>query len=100
VDIDDIPHDATKFPVGVSEHVYPSWDLMSAFLDGLHLADDVDVEQGQVFERDDKFVVRVRVGDFFDEPEDWNAFVQESMDGSEGDDGSGPRPEPCDFLTE
>lgn len=63
-----IPRDKTeRFPTGVSEVKYATWDLMQAFLNGLGYADDVDVEHSEIFERNGEFVVRVKVGDFEDE---------------------------------
>lgn len=62
-DLDDIPQEQRdNFPEWVSEVEYPTRDLMQAFMRGLTLPDDTDVDYGPVFERDGKIVVRIRVG--------------------------------------
>lgn len=64
-EFDDIPKDQTgDFPDGVSEVSFKTQSEMTAFLHGLHYADDIDVENSETFERDNMFVVRVKVGDF------------------------------------
>lgn len=64
-DFDAIPHNQTSdFPDGVSEMSFETEAQMSAFLCGLHWADDIDVENSNPFERDNMIVVRVKVGDF------------------------------------
>jgi hypothetical protein len=68
--VNDVPHEERKkFPTGVSEHEYDTEAEMTAFLDGVNLADDIDVESGEPFQRDGKFVVRVRVGEWDDDDE-------------------------------
>lgn len=55
-----------NFPPGVSEHVYRTRAEMTAFVDGVSLANDLDVECGPPFVRNGLYVVRVRVGNFGD----------------------------------
>lgn len=65
MDPNDIPQDQTDhFPEGFSEHIYKTEKEMRAFLDGVYLADDIDVEAGEWFRRGRKYVVRVKVGNF------------------------------------
>ena len=54
-------------PVGVSEHTYTTRAEIDAFLEGVNLAEDIDVETGDPFERKGRWVVRVRVGEWDDE---------------------------------
>lgn len=70
MDLNDIPNDATKFPTGVSEQEYNTEAEMSAFINGLDFADDIDVHHGDPFQRDGKFIVRVVVGDWDEEDSD------------------------------
>jgi hypothetical protein len=66
--LDSIPQEQrAKFPTGVSEVEYGTEQEMSAFIDGLNYADDIDVSHGQPFQRDGKFVMRVVVGEWDDE---------------------------------
>ncbi len=68
MDLDDIPQSKTDgFPTGVSEHSYDTVAEIVAFIEGVGLADDIDVTIGDYFQRDDQWVVRVKVGDFDDE---------------------------------
>ena len=70
MDLDNIPQTKTKgFPAGVSEVKYATQAEMTAFLDGLNFASDIDVENGMIFQRDGQYVVRVKVGDFGDDDE-------------------------------
>lgn len=64
--IDNISHDRTgnALPTGISEHIYATKAEMTAFIEGVKLADDIDVEVGQPFERDGQHVVRVAVGEW------------------------------------
>lgn len=63
--LNDIPKDHTQnFPTGVSERNFDTEAEIHAFLEGLTYADDGDVGHGEVFKRDGKFVVRVRVGEW------------------------------------
>lgn len=65
MDLDRIPKDKKKgFSAGVSEVEYDTLAEMNAFLHGLNFASDIDVENSTVFQRDGKYVVRVKVGDF------------------------------------
>lgn len=52
---------------GVSEAYFKSEEIAKAFVEGLHYADDNDVESGKPFYRNTLgyWVVRVKVGDFF-----------------------------------
>lgn len=70
--VNDIPHEERKrFPAGVGEYEYDTGAEMQAFIDGVSLPDDVDVEVGDAFQRDGKWVVRVRIGDWpEDEPDE------------------------------
>lgn len=71
MDLDAIPQEKTdKFPTGVSEVQYDTQDEMMAFMDGLNYADDIDVSHGEYFERNGKFVMRVRVGEWDDDEEE------------------------------
>jgi hypothetical protein len=68
MDLDDIPKSKTKdFTAGVSEHVYDTEAELDAFIEGVNLPQDLDVEVGTPFERKKKFVVRVKVGNFGDD---------------------------------
>lgn len=74
--INEIPQDKTdKFPAGVSEHTYATEAECKAFVEGVNLAQDIDVETGTPFQRKTSFqnkttrrrsewVVRVKVGNF------------------------------------
>jgi hypothetical protein len=65
IDLDDIPEDQTEgFPPGVSEKSFDTVNEGKAFLEGLRYAQDLDVSHGVPFVRNDRYVVRVRVGDF------------------------------------
>jgi hypothetical protein len=68
-DLNDIPEDKRDdFPAGVSEEEYATEAEMTAFLNGLGYADDVDVTHGDVFMRENgKFVVRICVGEWGDD---------------------------------
>jgi len=68
MDLNDIPKEKTdNFPMGVTEVEYDTEAEMKAFIDGLQFADDIDVSNGDYFERNGKFVMRVVVGDWDDE---------------------------------
>jgi hypothetical protein len=67
--LDDIPQSQTdNFPTGVSEEAFVTKAELYAFKLGLHYADDIDVDSGEMFQRENEhgvteFVVRIRVGD-------------------------------------
>lgn len=68
MDLDKIPqHKKVNFPAGVSEHEYETRKEIDAFLEGVNLAQDTDVETGEIFQRDGNYVVRVRVGEWPEE---------------------------------
>lgn len=68
VDLDAIPQSQTDgFPLGITEVTYPTEEEVDAFLNGLTYAGDDDVEASKTFTRDGAFVVRVRVGDFYED---------------------------------
>jgi hypothetical protein len=70
MDLNDIPQNKIdNLPMGVSEVQYDTEAEMKAFIDGLQFADDIDVSNGDYFQRDGKFVIRVVVGDWNDEDE-------------------------------
>jgi hypothetical protein len=79
MDLNDIPHEKKSFPTGVSEQVYKTMPEMDAFIEGLDFADDTDVSHGQPFERDGEFVVRVRVGDFGLDDEDFDDLEEDDQ---------------------
>lgn len=68
--LDTIPQDKTEnFPCGVSEVEYNTEAEMKAFIDGLNYADDIDVNYGDYFQRNKKFVMRVVVGNWDEDDE-------------------------------
>jgi hypothetical protein len=78
MDLNNIPKNKVSgFPTGVSEHVYDTEGEMKAFIDGVNLADDIDVDSGEPFERDGKFVVRVKVGEW--DEDDYDDEDEEMM---------------------
>lgn len=71
MDLNDIPKNKTKgFPMGVSEHIWATAAEMTAFITGVDLAEDIDVECGEPFERKGKQVVRVKIGDWGDDDDE------------------------------
>lgn len=67
MDLNQIPKIQTdNFSEGVSEVECDTLKEMQAFLKGLNYADDVDVEHGDIFIRNNKVVVRVKVGNFYE----------------------------------
>lgn len=87
MELNDIPKNKTKdFPTGVSEVRFDTHGEITAFLHGLSYADDVDVEAGEPFERGDKFVVRVRVGDWGDDDDDELSELARQVDEEFDDD--------------
>lgn len=68
MDIDNIPKEKVdNFPMGVSEHWFSSKAEVDAFLQGFSLPQDTDCSNATPFVRDGKWVVRVRVGYWYDE---------------------------------
>jgi hypothetical protein len=69
-DLDKLPQDQMgDFPTGVNEEVFNTMAELDAFLHGFQYADDIDAYNGSPFQRGDKFVVRVCVGDWDNEDE-------------------------------
>jgi hypothetical protein len=68
MELHDIPRNKTKnFPSGISEQEFDTPKEAHAFTHGITYADDEDVECTEPFERNGKFVVRVRIGNFGDD---------------------------------
>lgn len=87
MNLNNIPQNKTSgFPTGVSEHVYNTEAECRAFVDGVQLAQDIDVETGTPFSRltrppvgsrgvdattpVQQWVVRVKVGEWDDEDDE------------------------------
>lgn len=65
IGLEEIPVNQTDdFPEGVSEVEFNTEAEMDAFKEGLHYADDIDVESSIRFPRNGKWVCRVKVGNW------------------------------------
>lgn len=97
MNLNNIPQNKTSgFPTGVSEHVYDTEAECKAFVDGVQLAQDIDVEAGTPFQRMkrppvgsrgvaattpvEQWVVRVKVGEWDDEDDDTDEHEIEGIE--------------------
>lgn len=64
-DLDDLPEDQTSgFPTGVAEVTKKTSEEMDAFIHGIDITQSLDVTYSSVFNRDELFVIRVKVGNW------------------------------------